>query len=94
MQLDFSTPATGLTIGRHPPRGKAEQARARAADKAFAGYSFCERVHPVRLQARKSERKGNTPGVLYRCERKGLAKKGICKSMKTKGEREWVGCEG
>jgi hypothetical protein len=26
----------------------------------------------------------DTPGVLYRCERKGVAEKGICKTVKTK----------
>ena len=29
----------------------------------------------------------HTPGVLYGCERKGVAGKGICKSMKTKGRQ-------
>src|SRR5260370_27766116 len=29
----------------------------------------------------------HTPGVLYGCERKGVAGKGICKRMKTKGRQ-------
>ena len=29
---------------------------------------------------------GDTPGVLYRCERKGFAGKGVCKTMKTQGK--------
>ena len=33
---------------------------------------------------------GTPPGVLYGCENKGVAGKGICKSMKTKGKQKWV----
>ena len=32
----------------------------------------------------------HTPGDLYGCETKGVAQKGIRKSMKTKGEQNWV----
>jgi hypothetical protein len=30
---------------------------------------------------------GDTPGVLYGCENTGVAGKGICKVMKTKGDK-------
>jgi hypothetical protein len=34
---------------------------------------------------------GDTPGILHGCEKKGVAEKGICKSMKTKGRGKNVG---
>ena len=38
--------------------------------------------------------RGDTPGGLYGCERKGVGEKGICKSMKTKGEQISIATEG
>jgi hypothetical protein len=29
------------------------------------------------------------PGILYGCENKGVARKGICKSMNAKGDGKW-----
>jgi hypothetical protein len=52
------------------------------------------------MGTQRSQR-GDTPGVLYGCENKGIAGKGICKNMKTRtikidGSRKtlWVGEKG
>ena len=40
-----------------------------------------------KLEIRKSENTGYTPGVLYTCEKKGFARKGFCKIVKTKEKK-------
>jgi hypothetical protein len=35
--------------------------------------------------AKSETPEGDTPGVLYGCENKGVARKGFCKVMKRKG---------
>jgi hypothetical protein len=75
-----------------------EKKRRQAAEKI--GFATETRRHRGR-KFLEERLEGDTPGVLYGCERKGFAEKGICKNMKTRAIRidgarktPWVGEEG
>src|SRR6267143_6559952 len=81
------TPPTRSFVARSKISRERRRSRCKVGRVAFIARSKKDEEKNLTQRAQRrlwSRWWGDTPGVLYECEKKGFARRGICKYLKTK----------